>query len=121
MYAKRSRRARRAVAVAAVIGACVVASWDCKSLGDPVKPSDVTFRQLDASGDGILTLDEATFTTRGLLERLFAEAGKASGDRLTREEFVVTYERLRSKSQPAAKPSQPGDSPPAGIRFIDTS
>jgi uncharacterized protein (TIGR03067 family) len=90
---------------------------------------EARFRQLDASGDGVLTMDEATPGTRSFLERIFKEAGKQPGDRLTREEFLATQERLRGKStsgptrRSSATESAAEDdkSPPKGLGFIDAN
>jgi uncharacterized protein (TIGR03067 family) len=113
------------IAAATFVALCSLASWQNQSLGEPATNNDAVFRQLDSSGDGILTMDEATIATRSLFGRLFKEAGKGSGERLTRKEFDATYERLRSKSAPAPSKSpekkSENDSPPAGIGFIDAN
>jgi uncharacterized protein (TIGR03067 family) len=89
------------------------------------------FRQIDTSGDGVLTLDEATPGTRSFLNRIFKEAGKGPNDRLSRGEFRAAYERLHSKDVGSEKPATNGgkslgptgaptdDAPPEGLRFID--
>jgi uncharacterized protein (TIGR03067 family) len=96
-------------------------------------PADSVFRQLDKSGDGVLSMDEATVGTRSFLERIFKAAGKSPGDTVTREEFSKAQEQLRSKSPTSsaksatANPSAADSAraankePPNGIGFIDTS
>jgi uncharacterized protein (TIGR03067 family) len=111
------------VAIFLVVGA--IASWHDMSRGEPPANTETIFRQLDASGDGVLTLDEATIATRSLMGRVFKEAGKTSGERITYSEFTNVYERLRSKSPSGAKSStsKPGDgnSLPAGLGYLDTN
>lgn len=77
---------------------------------DPPATADAVFRKLDASGDGLLTMDEATVGTRSLLERVFKEAGKRSSEPLTRDEFRTAYDRLHDKAGARAKASSAGSS-----------
>ncbi|MBS0210960.1 MAG: hypothetical protein JSS27_18610 [Planctomycetes bacterium] len=100
--------------------------------GDPASAAaEAMFRQLDSSGDGTLTLDEATPGSRSFLERVFKDLGRGPSDKVTRDEFLAAYERLRGKpASTAPKVSAGGAStgdgkpagdepPPEGIRFID--
>lgn len=92
-------------------------------------PGEAMFRKLDASGDGILSLGDATVGTRSYLQRIFKEAGKEQGGEITRVEFLAVYERLRSagasatgKSAARGEPEAGASAAPAeGFGFVDTS
>lgn len=102
------------------------------SLGQSASNADAVFRKLDSSGDGRLTMDEATVSTRSLLERVFKQAGKQASDSLSRDEFRAAYERLHAKpSAGGAKSATAGSAgepakasqdatPPEGLRFLDS-
>jgi uncharacterized protein (TIGR03067 family) len=81
---------------------------------------EAVFRQIDADGNGRLTMDEATFGNRALLERVFKAAGKQPTDTLTREEFLAAHERLRSKTA-ANVPSKPFSSDASTARREENS
>jgi uncharacterized protein (TIGR03067 family) len=93
------------------------------------KVADSKFRQLDTSGDGVLTMDDATAGTRSFLERIFKEAGKEPTGQVTHEEFVAASESLRNKSSSGSSKSPPSSTeataesgdPPAGIGFVDSN
>jgi uncharacterized protein (TIGR03067 family) len=129
MAAKQRADARVAVILACGIFVVAVALTGPGTVyGQETKAAEAMFKQIDSSGDGLLTMSEATVGTRSFLERIFKEAGKAPTDRVTREEFLAAYERLKSKSSATStsKPSSAsaestssGGAPPAGIQFID--
>ncbi len=80
--------------------------------GEPATNGEAVFRQIDADADGRVTMDEATFGNRALLERVFKAAGKESTDSLTRDEFLAAYQRARAKAAPSSssKSSSSGSS-----------
>ena len=123
MFATRNRPAQRATIVGyAAFGFGWLLAWQGAVLGQDTKTAETMFRQLDTSGDGVLTMDEATVGTRSFMERIFKEAGKGPSDRVTRDEFLTAHERLRSKPAPSAEPARTGsEAPPAGLGFIDTN
>ncbi|HEX4149838.1 MAG TPA: hypothetical protein VHY20_12655 [Pirellulales bacterium] len=114
----------------AALGVGCLLAWQAAVVGQDTTPDEKMFRKLDTSGDGILTMDEATVGTRSFFERIFKEAGKQSGDRLTRDEFLAA--RLRGKpasgtaKAPAANPADAASAgsqrePPEGIGFLDAN
>lgn len=127
----RSAVGRRAVCVWPALVFALLLAGARQACGQSAAGADSVFRKLDSSGDGVLTMDEATLATRSMLERAFKEAGKQPSDRLTREEFRAVYERLHAKSATGAKSPAAGSSgsesakassdsaPPEGLRFID--
>ncbi len=134
MSTTRIRPAQRATIVEyAAFGCGLLLAWQGAVLAQDKMTAETMFHQLDKSGDGVLTMDEATVGTRSFLDRIFKEAGKVRGDRVTRDEFLAMYERLRSKSAPAAAKTPPasppvaestrasGEAPPPGIGFIDAN
>lgn len=97
--------------------------------GQSTSTADSLFRRVDVSGDGVLTMSEATPASRTFLERIFKEAGKAATESVSRDEFRAAYERLHSKpdtgdtskASPGGEPAAVGSGePPAGLQYIDT-
>ena len=137
MFTLRNRRVRSAMfLLCAALGCGMLSVRPGAARGDEKMTPDEMFRQLDKSGDGVLTMDEATVGTRSMLMRVFKEAGKTSSEKVTREEFLKAYESLQSKTpataaksasasatkSPAAETARgSGDAPPAGIGYIDAN
>ncbi|HEX4148003.1 MAG TPA: hypothetical protein VHY20_03405, partial [Pirellulales bacterium] len=95
---------------------------------EPAASGEAVFRQVDADGNGRVTMEEATFGNRALLERVFKAAGRQPTDSLTRDEFLAAYQWQRSKSTPAPSASSPSsagressdDSASNALKFADT-
>jgi Ca2+-binding EF-hand superfamily protein len=83
---------------------------------EPAASGESVFRQADADGNGSVTMDEATFGNRALLERIFKSAGKQPTDTLTRDEFLAAYQRQRAK----ATISPPSSSQSSSSREVST-
>ena len=113
MFEVQRQRSWRMVS-SAVVG-CLLIFAPSIVRGEPTKTAESLFRQLDTSGDGVLTMDDATVGTRSLLERVFKEADKGPGDRVTHDEFISTHERLRNKSAPGAAKTPPASSSSARL------
>jgi Ca2+-binding EF-hand superfamily protein len=85
----------------------------------PLIDPERMFARLDAKGTGKITLDDVPEQRRPLVKRIFAEAGKADGGSLTKDEFVKAVKALQAKraafgGPPGAKPSpdgKPAESP----------
>ena len=81
-----------------------------RALAEPSSNAEAVFRQIDADGNGRVTMDEATYGTRALLERVFKAAGKEPTDTLSRDEFLAAYERQRNKPKSANSATTPSSS-----------
>jgi Ca2+-binding EF-hand superfamily protein len=85
----------------------------------PLIDPERMFARLDAKGTGKITLDDVPEQRRPLVKRIFAEAGKADGGSLTKDEFVKAVKALQAKraafggplgAKPAAD-GKPAESP----------
>jgi Ca2+-binding EF-hand superfamily protein len=63
----------------------------------PLIDPERMFARLDAKGTGKITLDDVPEQRRPLVKRIFAEAGKADGGSLTKDEFVKAVKALQAK------------------------
>lgn len=87
---------------------------------------DALFRQLDANGDGRLTLDDAREGNRQFLQRLLAEAEKPADGALDREEFRKVMARRRGAAPPPEEETASPDEAPKPplsrlFRMLDTN
>ncbi|HWA97318.1 MAG TPA: hypothetical protein VG713_02450 [Pirellulales bacterium] len=116
---------RNAAVVAMLLPIPIVAAMAAVAHGQSTMTPEAMFKQIDANGDGQLTMGEATIGNRSFLEKIFKAAEKPTTGSLSNAEFMTAYQRYRGtqsaatnaapKTAPSADAAKPSDAPPAGL------